>query len=116
MKQLSIFIAVCLFTACASQNEIPKNVIGIDTMKTIIWDMAHADALAQAQFKKDTGTVKAKTISLYQQVFRIHGIDKEIFYSSYRYYQEHPDKNKILMDSLTSYAGRKRSDLYKKME
>lgn len=116
MKQFLIGIAVYLFTACTSKNEMPENIIGIDKMKTIIWDMAHADALAQLQFKKDTGSLKIKTIELYQQVFKIHGINKDIFYTSYRYYQEHPDKNKILMDSVTSYAGRKRSDLYKKME
>ncbi len=90
--------------------------MSIDTMKGIVWDMAHADALAQNLYKKDTGSIELKRLALYQKVFSIHNINKETFYNSYNYYQSHPDKNKILMDSVANYANRKRGDAFKRLD
>jgi hypothetical protein len=45
---------------------------------------------------------------LYEHVFTIHHISKEDFYKSYRYYQQHPDKNKVLFDSLYAVVNRKK--------
>jgi hypothetical protein len=53
---------------------------------------------------------------MFQQVFAIHGITKDEFYKSYRYYEGHPDKNKILMDSVSAYATRQRLELYKRRQ
>jgi hypothetical protein len=62
--------------------------------------------------KKDTLNLKVLTTQAFQQVFDFYHITKEEFYKSYRYYEEHPDKNSILMDSLSAYAGRQREQLY----
>ena len=72
--------------------------------------------LAKNQYLKDTGIVKVKMLENFQQVFSIYGISKDEFYKSYTYYQKHPDKNKILMDSVTAFAGRQRIELYKKLQ
>ncbi len=116
MKHLSILIAIGFLMACSRQNDIPNDVMSIDTMKTIVWDMAHADALAQNLYKKDTGSIQLKKMALYQKVFTIHNIDKKTFYNSYDYYQLHPDKNKILMDSVANYANRIRGDAFKRLD
>ncbi len=116
MKWLLIPVLIFFSTACQSPNEIPNDIMGIDTMKVIVWDMAHAGALAQNQYKKDTPAIKQKTIEFYQQVFTIHGITKDEFYKSNRYYMEHPDKHKILMDSVNAYANNRRGNMYKKLE
>jgi Domain of unknown function (DUF4296) len=115
MRWASLVILVCLFAACKSPNKIPDDIMGIDKMKFIVWDMIQAGAFSENKFSKSPDTLKIKTIELFQQVFAIHGISKEEFYKSYRYYEEHPDKNKILMDSVSAYATRQRLELYKRM-
>ena len=85
-------------------------------MKLIVWDMIRGGELAKNQNIKDSGIIKVKTLENFQQVFSIHGISKDEFYKSYTYYEKHPNKNKILMDSVIAYANRQRADLYKKME
>jgi len=161
MKKILFFLTVCFFAACTSPNKIPEDVIGIDSMKLIVWDLTKAGKLAQIEFeknnqpiyrkgnpisknripfkqnkqlidsnnrkdsvritdtsgrKKDTTSLKLFATQAFQQVFNLHHITKEEFYKSYRYYEEHPDKNNILMDSLSAYAGRQRQELYKKLE
>jgi hypothetical protein len=115
MKWLFPIIIICLFAACKSPNKIPDDVIGINKMKLIVWDMMRAGALAENNYPKINDTLKLKTTKLFQQVFAIYGISKDEFYKSYRYYEEHPDKNKILMDSVSAYANRQRQELYKRL-
>jgi len=161
MKKTLFFLTVCFFAACSSPNKIPEDVIGIDSMKFIVWDLIQAGKLAQIEYEKnnqpiyrkgnpitknripfkpnkqlrdsnykkdsvsvtDTFSRKKDTISFkllatqaFQQVFAIHHITREGFYKSYRYYEEHPDKNNILMDSLAAYAARKRQEMYMKSQ
>jgi hypothetical protein len=115
MRWISLVILICLFVACKSPNKIPDNIIGIDKMKLIVWDMIRAGAFSENKFGKYPDTLKIKTIEMLQQVFAIHGISKDEFYKSYRYYEEHPDKNKILMDSVFAYATRQRQESYKRI-
>ena len=123
MKWVSFVILICLLAACRSPNKIPNDIIGIDKMKFIVWDMIRAGALAENQYGKDTGKAKLKSsdmlkfknVELFQQVFIVHKISKDQFYKSYRYYEEHADKNKILMDSVSAYANRQRQELYKRL-
>jgi hypothetical protein len=78
-----------------------------------MWDMIRAGKLAENQFKRDSAKISQASIQHYQQVFDLYHITKDQFYKSYRYYEEHADKNKILMDSLSAYASRQRQELYK---
>lgn len=116
MKQLLVFLLLCCGAACTSPNKIPDEVIGVNEMKPIVWDMIRAGVLTQNQYRLDTITLKKETIATYQQVFKIYGITKDDFYNSYRYYLDHPDKHKILMDSVVAYSNRKRIDLFNKVE
>ena len=102
-----------MLTACSSPNKIPDDIIGIDRMKLIIWDMTRAGKLAQERYRKDSVHMKIITTEAFQQVFDLYHITKDDFYKSYQYYEEHPDKNKILLDSVSAYALRQRQQLYK---
>jgi hypothetical protein len=116
MKQLFAIILTCIFAvACSSPNKIPDDIMGIDKMKPIVWDMLRAGALSQNIHKTDSTVLRKETFENYQQVFKVYGITKDDFYKSYNYYLQHPDKNKILIDSVIAYAGRQRAELYKKM-
>ena len=158
MKRFLFFFVTYLFAACSSPNKIPDDIMGIDKMKLIVWDLTQAGKLAQVEYershldtytkgrstkkdtasrknisnrkkksgdsitvKKDTSVLKNDSLSYkyfatraFQQVFDIYHITKEEFYKSYRYYEEHPDKNNILMDSLVAYGARQRQNLYNK--
>ena len=89
--------------------------MGINEMKPIIWDMLRAGALAESQYPRDTAAQKKERLKQYNNVFLVHHLTKDQFYHSYGYYMAHPDKNKILMDSVNSYAEQSRQNKYKKL-
>src|ERR1044071_5121673 len=103
MKRMPVILYCCFFAACTSPNKIPEDVIGIDKMKFIVWDMTRAGKLAEEEYRKDSFNMKLISTQLYQQVLDMYHINKDQFYKSYQYYEAHPDKNKILMDSLNAY-------------
>lgn len=115
-SSLSFIIAISFFAVACSGNDTPADLIPLDKMKVITWDMMRAGELAQDLYAKDTTTISQKTMQLYQKVFAVHGITKENFYQSTKYYQSHPDLNQILIDSVSAYSARKRSELYKKLQ
>ncbi|QEC67357.1 DUF4296 domain-containing protein [Panacibacter ginsenosidivorans] len=115
MKKLFVTILVCCAFACTSPDKMPEDVMNIEQMKPIVWDMMRAGMLVQNQFRLDTATQKKEAVANYQKVFDIHGTTKDAFYHSYQYYLEHPDKHKILLDSVAAYANRQRIDLFKKL-
>lgn len=116
MRQLFIFILVCCSLACSSPGKIPDDIMGINEMKPIVWDMIRAGVLTQNQYRSDTLMLRKEMYTNYEQVFNIHHTTKDEFYKSYRYYLEHPDKHKVLMDTVIAYANRKRIDLFKRVE
>ena len=105
MKKLNFFLMLlCLLVSCTQKN-IPLN-----KMKVIVWDMACADELYIEKMQKDSSLIKQKeNIRLYEQVFLVHKISKDEFYSSYKFYQEHADQYKILIDSVQAYGTRQRN-------
>jgi len=92
----------------------PTKVLPFDTMKVVILDLMNAEQWNNSIIAKDT-TLRKKNnnLKLYQQVFFIHHISKEQFYNSYQYYEEHPDRMKTLLDSLTTFVERQKSKLNK---
>ncbi len=110
MKNIVIlFVILCFIgSACRSKTK-NEEVLGIDTMKVILWDMLRADEYFTRLSIKDSTAVKRKEqIRLYEQVYAIHHLRKGKFDSSYRYYEAHPLQFKVLLDSLDAYAGRER--------
>ena len=53
-------------------------------------------------FTNQTNSGEYMRAEIYPQIFKKHKIEDSLFYSSYHYYETHPDQLKILMDSLTS--------------
>lgn len=107
-------IALGLLWSCS--RDIPKDVIPIDKMKFIMYDVLYAQEAAQLSVDaKDTAATKSKTFELYDQVFAIHKITRQDFDRSFKFYEAHPDKIKILFDSVANYGNRKKSEMYMKM-
>lgn len=106
-----LFLFFFFFSSCrlsSSRNEI----IGIDSMKSIMWDMIRADEYYLRIIAKDTLAIKKKVnIRLYEEVFSIHHTSKKQFDDSYKYYAAHPDQYKRLVDSLDAFSYREKNKL-----
>ena len=105
-----ILFAILLVSACRSKN---KPVMGIDSMKVVMWDMLRADELYTRMTIKDSlAKGRREDIRLYEEVFAAHKISRGYFDSCYKYFLAHPVQYKILVDSLDAYATRERSKVF----
>lgn len=78
-------------------------------MQEVLWDFIRADALT-TQHQNAFGSTAAwiDNIQLQKQVFAIHKITKEQFYSSLDYYINHPKIMEPMLDSMAEKAKRDR--------
>ena len=114
MRLTCLFVFLLLLFACSS-GSLPKDVLPPDKMVPIVYDLIKADEWVNGYLLSDSGAKPNETfIRTYQQVFSIHKIEKSVFYNSFRYYQQHPDINKVLFDSIHSFANRQQNQLYQK--
>ncbi|MFI5133670.1 MAG: DUF4296 domain-containing protein [Chitinophagales bacterium] len=102
-KALIFFISIFLF-ACSGKNKIPRAVLPKQEMRAVLWDMLRADEfLAAYVLPKDSSlNKKKKSTELYEQVFRIHHINRDEFKKSFSFYQSHPSLMKDILDSLSA--------------
>ena len=107
---LLLSITLLLVGACHSKY---KNILSIQEMKPIVWDLMKADEWFLTSSLKDTSATKRKeNIRLYEEVFAVHAITRDRFYNSYRYYEAHPPLMKILLDSVDQFSVRERNRLF----
>ncbi len=108
-----ILFVVVLLVACNSR--LPKNVLPVNTMKVVMFDMLKADEWYARKLAGDTLMLRMKDdIPLYEQVFAVHKLTKNEFFDSYHYYEAHPVAYKELVDSLESYANKQKLKTLKK--
>jgi len=117
MKSGTIYFLLILMTmgilSCKGKYSQMK-VLPFDTMKVVILDLMNAEQWNNFIIMKDTALRKTNNnLKLYQQVFLIHNINRDQFYNSYQYYEEHPDRMKTLLDSLGTFAERQKSKIKK---
>lgn len=116
MKYLVIICSVFFLFSCKSANDIPGSIIPVDSMKVLMWDMMRAGAYVDHVYSKDSALLEKKYIESYRQVFSLHKITKDEFDESLAYYLQHPDKNKIMLDSLNNFASKQRMERFRKSE
>ena len=98
-------VFICAILSCKGIADARKEVLPLDTMKVVIWDLLNADEWNNIQIGKDTSIRKTKNnLRLYQKALLIHHISKDQFYYSYSYYEDHPDQMKTLMDTLSAFG------------
>ena len=96
-----------MLAACQSATSVPKNIIKLNVMKSLLWDVAQAESYANAYVAADTTKkLKTETLVIYQKIFALYQTTKEDFETSMKYYETHPAKHQILLDSLVQYASR----------
>jgi hypothetical protein len=109
-----IILLTCAgYTACKSGSKIKP--LTVDQMKPVMWDLMKAGEWYIYIVAKDSSLRnKKEDIRLFEQVFAIHGITKDRFYSSYKYYESHPIEFRTLVDSLDAYSVREKNKLFLK--
>ena len=113
-KRLLFGLMLSVFAACTSSDtKIPKDILPLDKMKLVVWDMTQAGEYGMYLQDKDTTKRKYTTVYL-TQVLTLYKINKEDFFKSFKYYQSHPILNQQLFDSVSAYAQRQRSNMYKR--
>ena len=114
MKKLIVIISVFLLNSCYSGNGMPEDVLPVDKMKTIIWDMSLADNMASEKYMINKDSQRIMATGLYQKILNLHRVDKKKFYKSYLYYEAHPTAMQVLFDSVNAYGLRQKTKVYQK--
>jgi Domain of unknown function (DUF4296) len=114
MKNISIIIILSTLLLFSCNSNKQKEIIALNEMKLIVWDMLQAGEWGNISAGKDSLFHKnGKDFQLFYQVLELHHINKEQFYNSYKFYQEHPDKMKVLMDSISDFGNREKNAAFK---
>ena len=109
-----ICLAVLLQPGCSNETNTPV-IIPEDSMKLIVWDMIKADEWFSKRIMQDSTAIRNKEdIKLYEMVFKVHGVTRERFFTSYRYYEGRPVSFKRMLDSLDAFANRERLKHYER--
>jgi len=115
MRLFLLCLSVFVFSlvSCTDKDKVPSGVLSKNEMQRVIWDMMQAERYTATFLKDSTKNTKAETFKLYAQVFAIHGITKDQFVKSYKFYMSRPDIARVMFDSLASKANRQREEIYK---
>jgi hypothetical protein len=113
INQLLLFFFMQLIVI-GCKDEVPQDLIGVDPMAEIIFDISLAEGYAESFLLKDTTLLKD---SVYQseinKVLQFHKTTPTIFSKSYTYYTNKPVLFKQVMDSANARAQRYREEAIK---
>ena len=98
---LSFFLLFLI--SCASDFDIPSNIIEPNAMADILVDISIAEGFSESFLFKDTlskrDSMLKKEIS---KVLQLHKITPTEFSKSYKFYSSRPNTYKIVMDSANA--------------
>src|SRR5689334_7133766 len=101
MRHVLLFALAIIVVSCHHSEEIPKDVLPMDKMKTVLWDLLTAGQfLTTYVLPKDTVDKTATSERIYGEVFQVNHITREEFEKSFTFYKQHPEYMLPLLDSL----------------
>lgn len=116
MRWITGWLIILIATGCVNNDKIPPEIIEKPRMEKILWDMLEADRYV-ANFimarDGDSATKKLQAAEMYEQVFRLNNISRDEFLKSYKFYLGRPDITKVMFDSISARADRKRNEMYR---
>lgn len=108
---MKIAVCICLvftFIGC-SKSPVPKDILALDKMQKLVYELMQVDEYLNSFVTKDSAIgIKMRRSIYYDQVFKLNNTYRKEFYTSYKYYQQHPDMQKVLFDSLSAKTGRRK--------
>jgi hypothetical protein len=110
-KTAGVFLLSLLF-ACGQANRVPKGVMPKEKMRDILLDMNYAEVYGREQ-GLDTVRIadsvrEANVKKYYVQILQLHGVTREEFQHSYKYYEYHPDRLEVIYKEMQDIVKRKR--------
>lgn len=112
--RLVVLIALTLFICgCTDKSGIPGNVIPKNTMELILWDMIKADRFTAQYILKDSlfKNVDSTRFALYESIFALHDVRSAEFKESFEFYLARPDITRVMFDSISAKANRRRNEI-----
>ena len=101
--------------ACRGKDDIPADVLNPSKMRNVMWEIFQADYYAEQFVRRDSLRDAAlENAGMQDRIFRRHGVSRKQYVESYRYYSDHPDLMKALMDSITASGEHQRNLLMQK--
>ena len=108
--QVLLFLMAIGVLLAACRGNSNEQLLDINEMKVIVWDMLKADELYTVQQAKDsTLRIQKKNLEYYEKIFAYYKISRFTFYKSFTYYEAHPLEMRELLDSIDQYATRERN-------
>lgn len=108
MKIRSIFILIFFFfvAACVRKDKVPEDILPEEKMQAVLWDMMRADQfLNDYIFSKDSAAdKKIQSSKMYAQIMALHNTNWEDFRRSFKWYSQHTERLKAIMDSIAAQA------------
>lgn len=110
---MRLLIALSLFlTACSGTVSVPSTVLPPKKMEAVLYDVVRADEMVDFfSIMDSTYRTPNKRTNLYDTIFQLHAINKEVFKKSLEFYQTRPDLLKAIFEAL-----QKRSDTTRKVD
>lgn len=110
-KTAGVFLLSLLF-ACGEANRVPKGVMPKDKMRDVLLDMNYAEVYGREQgmdtVKIADSVREANVKKYYVQILQMHGVTREEFQYSYKYYEYHPDRLDEIYKEMQDIVKRKR--------
>ena len=117
MRAIVVTLMTVCCLGCTNTTKVPDDILSKNKMEVILWDMIQAERFNALFQIKDSASqnILLERFKLYEQVFAIHKTSKEDFIKSYKYYLSRPDIAKVIFDSMTVKAERRKAESYKRV-
>ncbi|WP_167015605.1 DUF4296 domain-containing protein [Chitinophaga sp. Cy-1792] len=113
MKKLSIAAIMISAAACGDADRTPKGILGPDEMKDILVDLNIAEAYGNNMPYTNAASfdsLRQEKIKIYsKQVLDLHHVSVKEFYTSYTWYEDHPDRLKAVMQQVQEDITKKKN-------
>lgn len=111
MKRILTILLLLMAVACNKKLKVPENLIQPEQMETIMIDLINVDGrIANASYTDSTIRQLDNRYRFYQQVFQLHGTDKEKFTESLKFYEQHPPLLKDVLENMDKELARQLAD------
>ncbi|RYY98829.1 MAG: DUF4296 domain-containing protein [Chitinophagaceae bacterium] len=96
-----LLASLLVATACSTPPRVPEGILPPRQMKEVLREVFTADDWVQHRRDSDTAYNRPdSSIMLYRGILQRHKISEADFKKSFRYYEEHPELLKDVLDSM----------------
>ena len=111
MRNGVLWIVIVFLVSCV--NKAP-DILQPQKMQVVFWDVIRSDVYNSDYRSDTTKTLLNDNIVLQNKIFNKHGVTRELFYKSFEYYTNHPEKMTLILDSMMVQEDRRRNNLTSK--